>query len=297
MSDSLLEVHIKHTLQTVQGKMPMEIELSLPKGQILAITGPSGAGKTTLLRQIAGLLTPENGKIAFGSEVWFASAEQKMMSPQLRKIGFVFQDYALFPHLTVEENLLFGLKKGREKNIVGELLKATELSNLANRKPNQLSGGQQQRVALARAMVRKPALMLLDEPFAALDYDMRYHLQDMLLKFHRQHQLTMIIVTHDIGEIFRLADQVAIIENGKIARQGTPAEVYANEPSHTGDFVIFGEVLSCVRHADQLLVSALVENKVRQLTLPLDLAPEMIPGNTFTLHYPMDSARVMLIRH
>lgn len=297
MSDSLLDVHIKHTLQTVHGKMPMEIALSLPEGQILAITGPSGAGKTTLLRQIAGLLTPENGKIAFGDEIWFDASEQKAVSPQLRNIGFVFQDYALFPHLSVEENLLFGLKKGENNSIVAELLRATELSNLAARKPHQLSGGQQQRVALARALVRKPALMLLDEPFAALDYDMRYHLQDMLLKFHRQHQLTMIIVTHDIGEIFRLADQVAIIENGKITRKGTPTEIYAKDQVATGDFVIFGEVLSCITQADQLLVSALVENKVRQLTLPLDFAPQMIPGNTFTLRYPMDSARVMLIRH
>ena len=277
--------------------MPMEIALSLPEGQILAITGPSGAGKTTLLRQIAGLLTPENGKIAFGGEIWFDASEQKAVSPQLRNIGFVFQDYALFPHLSVEENLLFGLKKGENNSIVAELLRATELSNLAARKPHQLSGGQQQRVALARALVRKPALMLLDEPFAALDYDMRYHLQDMLLKFHRQHQLTMIIVTHDIGEIFRLADQVTIIENGKITRKGTPTEIYAKDQVATGDFVIFGEVLSCVTQADQLLVSALVENKVRQLTLPLDFASEMIPGNTFTLRYPMDSARVMLIRH
>lgn len=297
MSDSLLEVHIQHTLQTVHGKMPMEIALSLPKGQILAITGQSGAGKTTLLRQIAGLLTPETGKIKFENQVWLDSPTQKSVAPQLRNIGFVFQDYALFPHLTVEENLVFGLPKGSDRSIVDDLLTSTELSNLANRKPGQLSGGQQQRVALARALVRKPALMLLDEPFAALDYDMRYHLQDMLLKFHRQHHLTMIIVTHDIGEIFRLADQVAIIENGKIIRQGTPAEVYANENTQTEDFVIFGEVLSCIRQADQLLVTALVENKVRQLTLPLDLAPEMIPGNTFTLHYPVDSARVTLIRH
>lgn len=277
--------------------MPMEIALSLAKGQILAITGPSGAGKTTLLRQIAGLLTPETGKITFGNEVWLDSSKQKSVVPQLRNIGFVFQDYALFPHLTVEENLLFGLPKGSDRTIVEDLLTATELSNLANRKPNQLSGGQQQRVALARALVRKPDLMLLDEPFAALDYDMRYHLQDMLLKFHQQHHFTMIIVTHDIGEIFRLADEVAIIENGKIIRQGTPTEVYANDQSQSGDFVIFGEVLSCVIQSDQLLVSALVENKVRQLTLPLDLSSEMIPGNTFTLHYPMDSARVMLIRH
>ncbi|MCF0042967.1 sulfate/molybdate ABC transporter ATP-binding protein [Dyadobacter fanqingshengii] len=297
MSDSLLDVHIKHSLQTVHGVMPMEIALSLAKEQILAITGPSGAGKTTLLRHIAGLLTPETGKIVFGNELWLDSSKQKSVVPQLRNIGFVFQDYALFPHLTVEENLLFGLPKGSDRSIVEDLLTATELSNLANRKPNQLSGGQQQRVALARALVRKPDLMLLDEPFAALDYDMRYHLQDMLLKFHQQHHFTMIIVTHDIGEIFRLADQVAIIENGKIIRQGTPTEVYAKDQSQTGDFVIFGEVLSCVIQADQLLVSALVENKVRQLTLPLDLASEMIPGNTFTLHYPMDSARVMLIRH
>lgn len=277
--------------------MPMDIALALPKGQILAITGPSGAGKTTLLRQIAGLVTPETGKITFENEIWLDTSSQKIVAPQLRNIGFVFQDYALFPHLTVEENLLFGLKKGSDRNMVHELLTATELSNLANRKPSQLSGGQQQRVALARALVRKPALMLLDEPFAALDYNMRYHLQDMLLKFHQLHQFTMIIVTHDVGEIFRLGDRVAVIENGKIVRQGTPTEVYAGEEkSQTGDLVIFGEVLSCVQKNDQLLVTALVENKVRQLTLPLDLASEMVPGNTFTLHYPMDSARVMLVR-
>ena len=296
MSDSLLEVHIKHTLQTVQGAMPMDIALALPKGQILAITGPSGAAKTTLLRQIAGLLTPETGKISFENEIWLDTVSQKSVAPQLRNIGFVFQDYALFPHLTVEENMLFGLQKGSDRTIVQELLHATELTNLANRKPNQLSGGQQQRVALARALVRKPALMLLDEPFAALDYQMRYHLQDMLLKFHRLHHFTMIIVTHDVGEIFRLADQVAIIENGKIMRQGTPSEVFAGEQLQSEDFVIFGEVLSCIEENSQLLVRALVENKVRQITLPLDFASKMIPGNTFTLHYTMDSARVVLIR-
>ncbi|MCE7066295.1 sulfate/molybdate ABC transporter ATP-binding protein [Dyadobacter sp. CY326] len=297
MSDSLLDIHIKHSLQTVGGIMPMDIALTLKKGQVLAITGPSGAGKTTLLRQIAGLLTPESGKISFNGQVWFDSTSETKTPPQLRNIGFVFQDYALFPHLTVQENLLFGLKKGSDDRVVNELLDATELTQLANRRPNQLSGGQQQRVAMARALVRKPELLLLDEPFAALDYEMRYHLQDMLLKFHQQNQLTTIIVTHDIAEIFRLADQVAILQNGQVARRGAPREIYSGEKQQTGDFVIFGEVLSCVKLDNHLLVTALVENKVRTLTLPLNLEAEMISGNTFTLHYPIDSARVALIRH
>jgi molybdate transport system ATP-binding protein len=297
VSDSFLDIHIKHSLQTVHGIMPMEIELTLQKGQMLAITGPSGAGKTTLLRQIAGLITPENGSIICDGKIWLDNATNQNVAPQFRNIGFVFQDYALFPHLSVRENLLFGLKKGGDQQIVSDLLEATELTQLANRRPAQLSGGQQQRVALARALVRKPGLLLLDEPFAALDYDMRYHLQDILLKFHQQHHLTTMIVTHDIGEIFRLADQVAIVQNGKITKQGAPAQVYAGETSKTGDFVIFGEVLSCIRQDDILIVTALVENKVRQLTLPPDLEAEMTPGNTFTLHYPMDTAQIMLIRH
>ncbi|WP_229214341.1 sulfate/molybdate ABC transporter ATP-binding protein [Dyadobacter flavalbus] len=295
MSDNLLDINIRHSLHTAHGTLPMEVVFTLKQGNILAVTGPSGAGKTTLLKQIAGLINPQSGKITFDGQVWFDDTTKKSFPPQLRNTGFVFQDYALFPHFTVEENLSFALQKEDDKSIVTELLEATGLTQLAGRKPFQLSGGQQQRVALARALVRKPRLLLLDEPFAALDYAMRYSLQALLLKFRQQFRFSIIIVTHDIGELFRLADQVIVMDHGKIEKAGTPAELFIQENTSTQDFIIHGEVLACTKQNNQLHVSALIENKIRMLTLPLHFETELIPGNNFTLHYPLDSAQIRLI--
>lgn len=222
MSDNLLDVHIRHTLHTVHGILPMEVDFSLARGSMMVLTGPSGAGKTTLLRLIAGLIHPDSGRITFENNTWLDSSLRVHVPVQKRHIGFVFQDYALFPHMTVRKNLLFALARNQSAEIADELLEATGLSQLADRSPAQLSGGQQQRVALARALVRKPELLLMDEPFAALDPEMRLQLQDLLLKLHRKHGFSAIIVTHDMGEIFRLADHVAIMEAGKLTRTGTP---------------------------------------------------------------------------
>lgn len=295
MSDNLLDINIRHSLHTAHGTLPMEIAFMLKEGNILAVTGPSGAGKTTLLKQIAGLISPQSGKITFDGQIWLDTDAKKALPPQLRNTGFVFQDYALFPHFTVEENLLFALQNQDDKSIVTELLEATGLMQLSKRKPFQLSGGQQQRVALARALVRKPRLLLLDEPFAALDYAMRYSLQALLLKFQQQFRFSIIIVTHDIGEIFRLADQVLVMDNGKIEQSGTPAELFVKENTAPDDFIIQGEVLTCTKQDNQLHVSALIENKIRMLTLPLHFETELIPGKNFTLHYPLDSAQIRLI--
>lgn len=295
MSDNLLDINIWHSLHTAHGTLPMEIAFTLKEGNILAVTGPSGAGKTTLLKQIAGLISPQAGQITFGKHVWFDSSAKKTFPPQLRNTGFVFQDYALFPHFTVEENLSFALHNQHDKSIVAELLEATGLTQLAGRKPFQLSGGQQQRVALARALVRKPNLLLLDEPFAALDYAMRYSLQALLLKFRQQFHFSIIIVTHDIGEIFRLADQVLVMDNGKVEKKGTPAELFVKENTESGDLIMHGEVLTCTKQNNQLQVSALIENKIRTLVLPVHLEAEMIPGANFTMHYPLGSAQIRLI--
>lgn len=296
MSDNQLDVHIRHTLHTAHGVLPMEVDFALAGGGILALTGPSGAGKTTLLRLIAGLIHAGSGRIAFQNEVWLETASRIHIPAQKRRIGFVFQDYALFPHMTVRKNLRFALGENQSAEIVDELLEATGLTQLADRKPAQLSGGQQQRVALARALVRKPELLLMDEPFAALDPEMRYQLQDLLLKLHRQHGFSVILVTHDMGEIFRLADQVAIMETGKLVRFGTPAEVYVNDAGQSDGLVIYGEVLTCQRQGEALSVQAWIDGKIRQLTVPAHLETQLQPGGTFTMHYAASNADVRIIK-
>ncbi|GGH47515.1 sulfate-transporting ATPase [Dyadobacter endophyticus] len=296
MSDSLLDVHIRHTLHTAHGILPMEVDFSLAKGHMMALTGPSGAGKTTLLRLIAGLIHPENGRITFNAERWLDSASRVHLPAQKRHIGFVFQDYALFPHMTVHKNLLFALAQNQSAEIVDDLLEATGLSQLADRRPAQLSGGQQQRVALARALVRKPELLLMDEPFAALDPEMRLQLQDLLLKLHRQHNFSIILVTHDIGEIFRLADQVAIMETGKITQFGTPSQVYVADAEPQG-LSVYGEVLTCERQGEMLAVNAWIDGKIRRFMIPANLESDMQPGVTFTLNYTANNAEIRIIDH
>lgn len=295
MSDKLLDISVRHSLQTAHGILPMEISLRAEKGNIIAITGPSGAGKTTLLRQIAGLVTPDFGHIKFGNNIWLDTDNKTFQSPQLRSIGFVFQDYALFPHLTVKENLLFALKKGNDQKIINELLDSVELTQLADRKPHQLSGGQQQRVALARALVRQPDLLLLDEPLSSLDHTMRLRLQEYLLKLQKQQGFTMLIVSHDLGEIFRMANQVFVLENGKVIKQGTPSEVYIPENNNNEELAIYGEVLSCTEYSDHLIISALIQQSVRQIRLPLDWLSKMSPGKSFVLRYSMEIPQIELI--
>ncbi|WP_051664295.1 ABC transporter ATP-binding protein [Dyadobacter crusticola] len=295
MSDNQLKIAIRHSLHTANGEFPMEVSFALEKGSIMALTGPSGAGKTTLLKQIAGLQSPQQGKINFDQTVWLDSENQRNLPPQHRNIGFVFQDYALFPNMTVVENLKYALSKGSDPTIVNELLAATGLDQLSHRKPNQLSGGQQQRVALARALVRKPGLLLLDEPFSAVDPEMRYQLQELILQFHTNYRFTAIIVTHETAEIFRLADQVGVMENGKLTRFGAPATIYLNTNAPEESLFIHGEVLRSEIAEDQLLVDVLIESKIRRIRLPLTMQSEIVVGRKFALKYPLQSPQISWI--
>lgn len=211
-----------------------DISLNIPKGELVALLGPSGSGKTTLLRMIAGLESIEEGTISFdGSDLTDKHVNQ-------RDVGFVFQHYALFKHMTVFDNIAFGLnvRKKRlrpsKKEIevkVNELLELVKLSGFAKRYPGQLSGGQRQRVALARALAVEPQMLLLDEPFGALDAKVRKELRSWLRKLHNEINVTSVFVTHDQEEALDVADRIVIMNNGKIEQIGTPSEVYDNPAS------------------------------------------------------------------
>lgn len=229
-----MDVSIRNLTKEFRGVQVLRgLNLDIREGELIALLGPSGSGKTTLLRLIAGLETPTSGTIHFGDE------DASYKSVQERHIGFVFQHYALFRHMTVFDNIAFGLRvcprkerPGRERitQKVRELLSLVQLDGLEGRYPTQLSGGQRQRVALARALAIDPNLLLLDEPFGALDAQVRKDLRRWLRELHDKTHHTTVFVTHDQEEALELADRVVIIHDGQIAQVGTPDEVY-NEPA------------------------------------------------------------------
>lgn len=220
-----MKVAIKKKLFAAKDTMYLDVDLNISSDEIVALYGASGAGKTSVLKMICGLTIPDEGVISVERHTWFESSKKINIKPQARNVGIVFQDYALFPNMTVEQNLSYALDKAQPTNIVRELLDMMELTNLSNKKPELLSGGQRQRVALARAIVRKPKILLLDEPLSALDTALRLKLQDYILRIHHEFQLTTILVSHDILEVSRLASRVYEMSQGKIINEGTPGGI------------------------------------------------------------------------
>jgi sulfate transport system ATP-binding protein len=201
------------------------INLEIPSGKLVALLGPSGSGKSTLLRAIAGLEPPDSGQIIINGQ------DTTHLDIRKRNIGFVFQSYALFKHLTVRQNIAFGLELRKAspnaiKSRVEELLNLIQLQGFADRYPAQLSGGQRQRVALARALAVEPQVLLLDEPFGALDAKVRKELRAGLRKLHEEVHVTTVIVTHDQEEAMEVADEIVILDQGRIEQVGSPAEIY-----------------------------------------------------------------------
>jgi sulfate transport system ATP-binding protein len=211
-----------------------DVNVSLPTGQLTALLGPSGGGKSTLLRIIAGLDSADSGSVSI------EGVEATHLPPQKRNVGFVFQHYAVFKHMTVAKNVAFGLEirkrpKAEVAEKVDELLRLVHLSQFAHRLPSQLSGGQRQRMALARALAVEPTVLLLDEPFGALDAKVRKELRDWLRRLHDEVHVTTVFVTHDQEEAMEVADEIVVINDGRVEQIGTPDELY-DEPAN--DFVM-----------------------------------------------------------
>jgi molybdate transport system ATP-binding protein len=261
----MIKIDIKKTLNTADGKIILSVNKEIKESELLTLFGKSGSGKTTLLRIIAGLETADSGEIRVGSEIWFNSKKGIDLPAQKREVGFVFQDYALFPNMSVKKNLLFAMQSGDELKKVDEILEIMELENLSDMMPHNLSGGQKQRVALARALMRKPKLLLLDEPLSALDHAMRVKLQDELLMVHKRFGTASILVSHDISEVFKLSSRVFKLSLGEITHDGTPSEVFASS-NLSGKFKVTGEVLSFAKSDILYIIDVMVNNEIIKIT-------------------------------
>ena len=284
----MIRISLRKKLHSSQGEMELAVDLEIGAGEFITVFGKSGAGKTTLLRMLAGLAPPDSGRIEVAGETWYDSASGVDRPPQQRRAGLVFQDYALFPHMSVRKNLEFALPPGGDRRRVDEILELTDLARLENRRPETLSGGQKQRVALARALVSDPGVLLLDEPLSALDWEMRVKLQEEIAALHRRFPLPILLVSHDLAEIFRLSHRVVCLEQGRVVKSGKPGEVFAAEGVSgafpvSGKFKFSGTVLGKRRSDTVYVVDVLVGNDVVKVTALEEDAAGLAAGDRVLL--------------
>lgn len=257
----MMEISVSKRLKDSEGLLQLNVTAAIKSGSVTALYGASGSGKTTLLRLITGLERPDEGYLRFEGAVWCDTSKNKMLSPKHRDIGYVSQSYDLFPNLTILENLKFA-GSDIDKALISQLMKATGIEAWQRQKPKNLSGGQRQRAALARALAQRPKILLLDEPFSALDMETSLSLQDYLLEIHKEWQLTIIVVSHRIADIYRLSDTVLTMESGSVSGQGTPLQVFAKKRS-ADNSILEGQILEI----DEKKLTLLIESQVVQLPL------------------------------
>lgn len=252
----MIKIDIKLPINTAKGKKQLELNTCLKANEITAIFGESGAGKTTLLKIIAGIIKPEFGRIEVEDEPWLDTQKNINLSIQKRKIGFVFQDYALFPNMSVKENISYA---ATSKQKAEELLSLMNLENLAKIYPKNLSGGQAQRVALARALAREPQILLLDEPLSALDFKMRSFLQDELVKILQHFKITTLLVSHDLAEIYKLSHRILELSDGKIIKDARTNEFFTS--SNLSAKLRLSATLLEMKKSDILVIFTLLLNQ------------------------------------
>ena len=278
----MIKLQLHKALRAGQGPMQLELDLALKPGLLYGLYGKSGVGKTSVLRMIAGLMPPDSGSLKVEGQYWYDSQQKINLKPQKRESGLIFQDYALFPNMSVENNLRFALKKKEDEKLIHDLIELMELGDLRMRRPETLSGGQKQRVAVARALVQRPKLLLLDEPLAALDTEMREKLQEYILKVHREFGLTSILVSHDQKEMNTMADWVFILEAGKVVRQGKPEDLFEVSPK-SKDILHQGTVLSLKSIGTTVEVTIDFGTSQQQLIYPATAVPNLSPGDKITI--------------
>lgn len=283
-------------LHTAQGPQLFDVSFDLPHGRLLAVYGSSGSGKTTLLRILAGLTETASGHISMDGEVWLDHPHKPDrprglpgpgpvdLPTRRRSIGFVFQDFALFPHLTVRGQLEFALPKHADRSIIDELLTLMELEELQHRRPALLSGGQQQRIAIARAIARRPRLLLLDEPLSALDEEMRSKLQNYIGIAHRHYKLTTILVSHYLPEILSLSDEAIILESGKVSDRGAPATLFPKDRI-IGDIRLSGQIIDIIPAGNTSIVNVLSAGSTIRVVAPTGDAANLHIGQNVTITY------------
>ncbi len=268
----MLSIDLKKTWNDFE----LDVSFDIPRGKITALFGPSGAGKSSVLRLISGLEIAEQGFISNGNETWFDREKGIHLNPQQRSVGFVFQDYALFPHMTVQKNVAYGIKEKRRREEIKDLIAIAGLSGYERYYPAQLSGGQKQRVALIRAIARKPDILLLDEPFSALDWQTRVQLQEDVKNIIKQFNVTTLYVTHEVTEVYKLANNVIVLESGKEVKRGTPEEVFLGKRLSTR-VQVTGKVVGIehdsimasvtIIHADQFFKTLIDTEELKSLNL------------------------------
>lgn len=239
----MIRVRLKKHLVAGHGPVELDVDFEVSRDEIVTLFGSSGAGKTTILRMIAGLTAPDEGFIEVDGEVWYDSARGVHKPVQERRVGFVFQDYNLFPNMTVRENLRYAVKDKKDVRLIDSFLDTAHLVELGNHKPHTLSGGQKQRVALLRALLNKPKLFLLDEPFSALDLELRNRLQDEFISLYERFKIPVVFVSHDVGEVLKLSHRVFVIKDGEIVKTGPVSEVFDEEYA-AGGLTMSGNIVS-----------------------------------------------------
>ncbi len=268
----MIDLHVKKELLCKDSKMDLHVDLHVKNGNFIAISGESGAGKSTFLRVLAGL-EKSKSKIVVDGNIW--QDEKIFLPPQKRKIGFVFQNYALFPNMNVLQNLIF-IKNDVKK--AQKLLDMCGLGKLKNRHIQTLSGGQKQRVSLCRALMNEPKLLLLDEAFSALDSNMRVKLQDELLNFHNEFKTTTFMVTHDPSEIYKLANLVIVLSDGKVVKQGEPKEVLLKTKGNQ-KFSLYAKVLD-IKKVDIVYVIILsIGQQITEIIIDKEEAKDLKIGD------------------